>query len=59
MVRVFGPPGPFHAPHNTRTDELVKGVDAALQPQWDGQVAPRDAARGAAEAIAQVLSQPL
>ena len=59
MVRVFGQPGPFHAPHNTRTDEIVKGVDAALQPLWDGQVAPRDAARGAADAIVQVLSQPL
>ncbi|HEX2517032.1 MAG TPA: sugar ABC transporter substrate-binding protein [Chloroflexota bacterium] len=59
MVRVFGQPGPFHAPHNTRTDEINKAVDAALQPLWDGKIAPRDAARSAQEAISQILSQPL
>lgn len=59
MVRVFGQPGPFHAPHNTRTDEINKGVDAALKPLWDGQISVRDAARAAADAVNQILSQPL
>ena len=59
MVKVFGQPGPFHAPHNTRTDEINKAVDAALKPLWDGQTNPRDAARAAREAVDQILSQPI
>lgn len=59
MVKVFGQPGPFHAPHNTRTDEINKAVDAALRPLWDGQISVRDAARAAAEATNVILAQPL
>ena len=59
MVKVFGQPGPFHAPHNTRTDEINKAVDAALKPLWDGQMSARDAARAAAEATNVILAQPL
>jgi ABC-type glycerol-3-phosphate transport system substrate-binding protein len=59
MVKVFGQPGPFHAPHNTRTDEINKAVDAALKPLWDGQMVARDAARQAADAVNAILAQPL
>jgi multiple sugar transport system substrate-binding protein len=59
MVKVFGQPGPFHPPHNTRTDEINKAVDAALKPLWDGQTNPRDAARAAREAVDVILSQPM
>jgi ABC-type glycerol-3-phosphate transport system substrate-binding protein len=57
-VKVFGQPGPFHAPHNTRTDEVFKAVDAALQPLWAGQSSVPDAARAAREAVDQILAQP-
>jgi multiple sugar transport system substrate-binding protein len=59
MVKVFGQPGPFHAPHNTRTDEINKAVDEALKPLWDGHISVRDAARQAADAATQILSQPM
>jgi multiple sugar transport system substrate-binding protein len=58
MVKVFGQPGPFHAPHNTRTDEIVKGVDEALKPLWDGKISVREAARAATDAANQILAQP-
>jgi multiple sugar transport system substrate-binding protein len=57
-VKVYGQPGPFNAPHNTRTDEVFKAVDAALQPLWAGQTAVPDAARAARTAVDQILSQP-
>jgi multiple sugar transport system substrate-binding protein len=59
MVKVFGQPGPFHAPANTRTDEIVKAVDAALKSLWDGAASVRDAARAAADATNVILSQPM
>lgn len=59
MVKVFGQPGPFHAPANTRTDEIVKAVDAALKPLWDGQTSVPAAARAAADATNQILAQPM
>ncbi len=59
MVKVFGQPGPFHAPHNTRTDEINKAVDDALKPLWDGKTNPRDAARAAREAVDVILSQSM
>src|SRR6266545_7328793 len=49
MVKVFGQPGPFHAPANTRTDEIVKAVDDALKPLWAGTTSAKDAARAAAD----------
>ena len=57
-VKVLGQPGPFHAPHNTRTDEIFKAVDGALQPLWAGRTSVPDAARAAREAVDVILSQP-
>jgi hypothetical protein len=34
-------------------------VDAALKPLWDGQIAVRQAARQATDAVTQILAQPL
>ncbi len=59
MVKVFGQPGPFHAPANTRTDEIVKAVDTALTPLWNNQTSAPAAARTAADAANQILAQPM
>ncbi len=59
MVKVFGQPGPFHAPANTRTDEIVKSVDDALKPLWAGTTSAKDAARAAADAANAILAQPM
>jgi multiple sugar transport system substrate-binding protein len=59
MVKVFGQPGPFNAPWNTRTDEIIKAVDSALKPLWDGTSSAKDAARAAADAANAILAQPM
>jgi multiple sugar transport system substrate-binding protein len=57
-LKVLGQPAPFNAPHNTRTDEIFKAVDGALQPLWAGRTSVPDAARAAREAVDVILSQP-